>query len=264
MTPTAATATPIMLRRIRLRWPRRRPRTGGSPRVLAVVRPRDRDHARRSPASPAPAGYLAAGADEVGFLADDDEVAVAVPVAGRPRPRRLALAAHATQVELLPGGFALSNRIAQPLLGRRVLPAARRRSAAAAAGRIAGRRRVRGAGVTAAASRRTPARPRHPASADTRPSAAAPVGRSDPPRDAPGLVDWLLVVLITLLAGWTAVLGIAFLPLYLGPVPLPISALLGVGGDDPRAAGLLPAHRFAGRRRCCRWWPGSGCRCGWC
>ncbi len=29
--------------------------------------------------------------------------------------RRLALAAHATQVELLPAGFALSNRIAQPL-----------------------------------------------------------------------------------------------------------------------------------------------------
>ena len=26
------------------------------------------------------------------------------------------MAAHATQVELLPGGFALSNRIAQPLL----------------------------------------------------------------------------------------------------------------------------------------------------
>ena len=31
--------------------------------------------------------------------------------------RRLALAAHATQVELLDHGFALSNRIAQPLAG---------------------------------------------------------------------------------------------------------------------------------------------------
>ena len=64
-----------------------------------------------------PAGYLSAGPAEVGFLADDDSVAVAVPVgdAAARSPAR-ALAAHATQVELLDGGFALSNRIAQPLL----------------------------------------------------------------------------------------------------------------------------------------------------
>jgi N-acetyl-1-D-myo-inositol-2-amino-2-deoxy-alpha-D-glucopyranoside deacetylase len=64
----------------------------------------------------APPGYLTAGADEVGFLADDDLVAVAVPTAAVSEARRRALAAHATQVELLPGDlFALSNRIAQPL-----------------------------------------------------------------------------------------------------------------------------------------------------
>ena len=43
-----------------------------------------------------------------------------------------------------------------------------------------------------------------------------------------GVVDWLLVVGVTLLAGWTAVLGIFFLPFHIGAVPLPISALLGV------------------------------------
>ena len=52
-------------------------------------------------------------------------------------------------------------------------------------------------------------------------------GRREPGRGE--LVDWILVALVTLLTAWTAVLGIAFLPLYLGPVPLPVSALLGVG-----------------------------------
>ena len=61
------------------------------------------------------------------------------------------------------------------------------------------------------------------------------------------LVDWILVALITLLTAWTAVLGIAFLPFYLGPVPLPVSALLGVGAMilGPRACyrltGSMPA-----------------------
>ena len=44
----------------------------------------------------------------------------------------------------------------------------------------------------------------------------------------PKPVDWLLVALITVLAGFVAVLGLVFLPLYVGSVPLPISALLGV------------------------------------
>ncbi len=42
------------------------------------------------------------------------------------------------------------------------------------------------------------------------------------------VVDWLLVGLISLLAGFVALLGLAFLPLYIGSVPVPISALLGV------------------------------------
>ena len=93
--------------------------------MLAVVRPASATRAAFA-AFAVPPGYLTAGADDVGFLADDSAVAVAVPV-GAPgrsfeqpvddvRNRRLrALTAHATQVEVLPGGFALSNRIAQPL-----------------------------------------------------------------------------------------------------------------------------------------------------
>jgi hypothetical protein len=41
-------------------------------------------------------------------------------------------------------------------------------------------------------------------------------------------IDWLLVVLISLLTGWSAVVALAFLPLHIGWLPLPISALLGV------------------------------------
>ena len=67
-----------------------------------------------------------------------------------------------------------------------------------------------------------------------------------PPRRGE-LIDWVLVALITLLTAWIAVMGIAFLPLYAGPVPLPISALLGVGAMilGPRACygltGSMPA-----------------------
>ncbi len=88
------------------------------PRVLAVVRPRTATTTAflaLAAATPAPHGYSRAAAADTGFLADDDAVAVAVPVAPHERARELALAAHATQVELLADGFALSNRIAQPL-----------------------------------------------------------------------------------------------------------------------------------------------------
>jgi N-acetyl-1-D-myo-inositol-2-amino-2-deoxy-alpha-D-glucopyranoside deacetylase len=85
-----------------------------TPRVLAVFRPAAATRAAFARFT-APAGYLTAGADEVGFLDDDDQIAVAVPTAPGAEARRRALAAHATQVELLDGGFALSNRIAQPL-----------------------------------------------------------------------------------------------------------------------------------------------------
>jgi len=44
-----------------------------------------------------------------------------------------------------------------------------------------------------------------------------------------GVADWLLVAFITLLSAWTALVGVAYLPWYVGPVPLPVSALLGVG-----------------------------------
>lgn len=89
------------------------------PRVLAVVRPATVTRAGFA-AVDVPAGYLAAPTDVpdflAGFLAPDDVVAVAVPTAPVQAQRRRAFAAHATQVELLPGDlWALSNRIAQPL-----------------------------------------------------------------------------------------------------------------------------------------------------
>jgi hypothetical protein len=43
------------------------------------------------------------------------------------------------------------------------------------------------------------------------------------------VADWLLVAFVTLLSAWTALVGVAYLPWYVGPVPLPVSALLGVG-----------------------------------
>lgn len=88
-------------------------------RVLGVVRPESVTRAAFVGVR-VPAGYLAAPADEpgflAGFLAPDDVVAVAVPTAPVDAARRAAFAAHATQVELLAGDlWALSNRIAQPL-----------------------------------------------------------------------------------------------------------------------------------------------------
>ncbi len=50
------------------------------------------------------------------FGVDDDEVDVAVGVQWWASVRHAALAAHATQVQVIAGGFALSNRIAQPVL----------------------------------------------------------------------------------------------------------------------------------------------------
>jgi len=70
-----------------------------------------------------------------------------------------------------------------------------------------------------------------------------------------GVADWLLVAFITLLSAWTALVGVAYLPWYVGPVPLPVSALLGVGAMilAPRAcyrltgsfvAALLPVSSW--------------------
>ncbi len=86
------------------------------PRVMAVVRPRAATRSAFAAVS-VPPGYRAAGPDLLDeHLVEDADVAVSVPTAPWSAQRRSALAAHATQVELLPGGlFALSNRIAQPL-----------------------------------------------------------------------------------------------------------------------------------------------------
>lgn len=83
-------------------------------RVLAVIRPRIATRSAFADLA-APAGYLTAGADDVGCLTDDEQVDVAVPVVSVDGQRRLSLSAHATQVDVLSAGFALSNRIAQPL-----------------------------------------------------------------------------------------------------------------------------------------------------
>lgn len=87
--------------------------TGRVPRVLAAVKPRGLLQGLVA-ALPVPAGYTAAQDGDLGFLIDDDAVDAAVGLAPGAAARRAALAAHATQVDLLPGGFALSNRIAQP------------------------------------------------------------------------------------------------------------------------------------------------------
>ena len=86
---------------------------GRVPRVLAAVKPRLALEPLIGEMS-VPDGYLAARDGDLGFLIDDAEVQLTVPLAPGADARRAALAAHATQVELLAGGFALSNRIAQP------------------------------------------------------------------------------------------------------------------------------------------------------
>ena len=75
-------------------------------------------------------------------------------------------------------------------------------------------------------------------------------GGTAPPRDAPApgaVADWLVVALITLLTAWTAVLGMAFLPLHIGSIPFPISALLGVAAMvlAPRACYRLTGSLIA-------------------
>ncbi|HEY5877280.1 MAG TPA: hypothetical protein VIU11_00115 [Nakamurella sp.] len=67
-------------------------------------------------------------------------------------------------------------------------------------------------------------------SAQRTPQEEAAIVLEGRPQPAVGVfVDWLLVALITLLTGWTALVGLAFLPWHIGPVPMPVSALLGVG-----------------------------------
>ncbi|MET3806761.1 N-acetyl-1-D-myo-inositol-2-amino-2-deoxy-alpha-D-glucopyranoside deacetylase [Nakamurella sp. UYEF19] len=86
---------------------------GRVPRVLAVVRPRSVAVSALA-AMPVPAAYLPAVPADLGYLAADGDVSVAVDITRFVEAQRLALAAHATQLELIEDGFALSNRIAQP------------------------------------------------------------------------------------------------------------------------------------------------------
>jgi hypothetical protein len=68
---------------------------------------------------------------------------------------------------------------------------------------------------------------------------------AEPPR--PGLVDWLLVAFVTLLCALTALVGVAFLPWHIGAVPMPVSALLGIGAMilAPRACFRLTGSLLA-------------------
>ncbi len=82
-------------------------------RVLAAVRP-PQAVADALAAMVVPAGYRSAAPGDLGYLAPADAVVVAEPVAPWVDRRRSAMAAHATQIDMLDDGFALSNRIAQP------------------------------------------------------------------------------------------------------------------------------------------------------
>ena len=53
---------------------------------------------------------------------------------------------------------------------------------------------------------------------------AGPAAPSAPSR--PNAIDWLLVVLLSVLAGVVAVFGVFFLPTYVGAVPLPAVVVL--------------------------------------
>ena len=59
-------------------------------------------------------------------------------------------------------------------------------------------------------------------------------------RGGPGVLDWVLVVLLCLLAGVIAVFGVFFLPLYVGAVPVPVVVV-------PVAGGLLVLPRLTFR-----------------
>lgn len=84
------------------------------PRTMAVVRPRSVAQAAVATFA-VPAGYLAPRVTDLGYLASDDQICCAVDVRGFTEARSAALTAHATQLELVGEGFALTNLIAQPL-----------------------------------------------------------------------------------------------------------------------------------------------------
>ena len=258
-TPTAATGTPITSRRIRSRWPRVAAAAGGC-RGCWRCSGRPPRPAPRSRGFVAPAGYLAAGGRRG-----------RVPRRRRPGRGRGADRARSRGPRRLragrarhPGGAAADGgfRAVQPdrpaAAGRRVLPAAG--GSTGARGRPTGRRPTtcsRGwrDGEPMSRSHR-PCRPdcRDPTTGPhltpDRATGAGTRRRSDRRRRrapaAASCVDWLLVALITLLRRGPRCSGVAFLPLYLGPVPMPVSALLGVGAMilAPRAC-----YRLTGSMR---------------
>lgn len=87
----------------------------GVPRVLAVVRPRAAFAAALSDVV-VPQGFSRATESDVGTLVEVDDIDVAVPVGFWAAARRTALQAHRTQLTVLPGGFALTNVLGQPVL----------------------------------------------------------------------------------------------------------------------------------------------------
>ena len=84
-------------------------------RFFAVVRPEEAVRRALTAFSVAPGYQSPLGAD-LGFQTTSERVSVAIPVLDHRDRHRRALAAHATQIDVLPAGFALSNRIAQPIL----------------------------------------------------------------------------------------------------------------------------------------------------
>lgn len=79
------------------------------------------------------------------------------------------------------------------------------------------------------------------------PGAAGAQGGGPAGAPQPGMVDWLLVAFVTVLSAFTALVGVAYLPWYIGPVPIPVSALLGVGAMilAPRACFRLTGSMTA-------------------
>ena len=75
---------------------------------------------------------------------------------------------------------------------------------------------------------------------------SAPPG-GQPEFARPGVVDRLLVAFVTLLSAFAALVGVAYLPWYIGPVPMPVSALLGVAAMimAPRACYRLTGSMVA-------------------
>ena len=86
----------------------------GVPRFFGVIRPESAVRSALDGFRPAP-GYAAPVPADLGFAAADDRVGARIPTVRQWDRQRRALAAHATQVDVLPDGFALSNAIAQPL-----------------------------------------------------------------------------------------------------------------------------------------------------